>query len=59
MVLEALKERETLTELAQKCDWHTQQITTWRANFLAHAEEIFEKEDRTNLERAHFLHNRS
>lgn len=44
VVLEALKERETLSELAQKYDVHPQQITTWKAHFLAHAESIFEKE---------------
>ena len=41
VVLEALKERETLSELAQKYDLHPQQITLWKAHFLAHAEEIF------------------
>ena len=33
VVLEALKERETLSELAQKYDVHPQQITTWKAHF--------------------------
>jgi transposase len=50
VVLEALKQRETLGELAQMYDLHPQQITTWKAHFLAHAEEIFEKEGGTNKE---------
>ncbi len=50
VVLEALKERETLSELAQKYDLHPQQITLWKAHFLAHAEEIFEKEDSAKKE---------
>jgi transposase-like protein len=50
VVLEALKERETLSELAQKHDLHPQQITLWKAHFLAHAEAVFEKEDSAKKE---------
>jgi transposase len=33
LVLEALKERETLSTLAQKYKIHSQQITTWKTHF--------------------------
>lgn len=45
-----LKEREILSELAQKYDFHPQQITTWKAYFWAHEKKIFKKEDGTNKE---------
>lgn len=53
VVLEALKERETLSELAQKFNVHPQQITTWKAHFLTHAESIFEKESSSTKEKDH------
>ena len=43
VVMEALKERHTMAELAQKYELHPQQITTWKNHFLAHAESVFEK----------------
>jgi transposase len=44
VVLEALKERDTLSALAQKHKIHPQQITTWKTHFLANADSIFEKD---------------
>ncbi|MEZ4830051.1 MAG: transposase [Bacteroidia bacterium] len=41
VVLEALKERSSLTELAQKYELHPQQITTWKRTFLSSAESVF------------------
>ena len=43
VVLEALKERHTMAELAQKYELHPQQITTWKNHFLVNAESVFEK----------------
>ena len=43
VVLEALSERQTLTDLAQKFDLHVNQISKWKQEFLSSAEEIFEK----------------
>ena len=43
VVLEALSERRTLTELAQKHDLHLNQISKWKQEFLASAETVFEK----------------
>jgi len=43
VVLEALKERMTNQELAQKFDIHPQQISTWKRDFLTGAEDVFSK----------------
>lgn len=43
VVLEALKERLSNQELAQKFDIHPQQISTWKREFLDGAEEVFSK----------------
>ena len=42
VVLEALKERSSLAELAQKYDLHPQQISTWKRDFLSGAESVFD-----------------
>ena len=41
VVLEALKERTSLSELAQKHALHPQQINKWKREFLSNAESIF------------------
>lgn len=43
IVLEALQERETVQELARKYDLHPGQISTWKTQFLSHADQVFEK----------------
>jgi transposase len=43
VVLEALKERHSLAELAQKYEIHPTQISSWKRDFLAVAETVFEK----------------
>lgn len=43
VVLAALKECESLADLAQKFDLHSQQISTWKREFLDGAETVFEK----------------
>jgi transposase len=43
VVLEALKEQQTLSELAQKHKLHLNQISKWKQEFLASAESVFEK----------------
>jgi transposase len=45
VVIEALKERETVSELAQKYDLHPNLITNWKREFLANAEKAFGSED--------------
>lgn len=42
VVVEALKERKTLSELAQQFDLHPNQIATWKKEFLAGAATVFE-----------------
>lgn len=41
VVLEALKERMSMTELAQKFELHPQQISNWKREFLDGAEAVF------------------
>lgn len=43
VILEALKERMSNQELAQKFEIHPQQINTWKREFLNGAEEVFRK----------------
>ena len=43
VVLSALKERESLTDLAQKYQLHPQQISTWKREFIEGAESLFDK----------------
>ncbi|MEI7935030.1 MAG: transposase [Chlorobiaceae bacterium] len=43
VVIEALGERLTLTELAQKYELHPNQITLWKREFLDRAPEVFSK----------------
>ena len=43
VVLEALKERMSMTELAQKFELHPQQISNWKREFLDGVEAVFAK----------------
>jgi|TARA_Y100000294_G_scaffold138921_1_gene132351 transposase-like protein len=43
VALEAAKEEQTLTELAQRFDLHPNQITQWKSQLLDRATEVFEK----------------
>jgi transposase len=42
VVLEALSERYTMSDLAQRHSLHPQQITMWKKHFLANADRVFE-----------------
>ncbi len=41
VVLEALKEQNSIQELAQKHELHPQQITAWKKAFLQEASQVF------------------
>ena len=43
VVLEAIKEHQSLTELAEKYELHVAQISKWKRDFLSEAEGVFEK----------------
>lgn len=43
VVLEALKERNTIQELAAKYEIHPQQITDWKRHFMDNSEIAFER----------------
>jgi transposase len=45
VVIEALKERSTIEELARKYELHPNQITTWKKAFLANASAAFGDND--------------
>lgn len=42
VVIEALKERSTIEQIAKKYELHPNQITSWKRDFLANAEAVFE-----------------
>ena len=41
VVLEALKERQSINELAEKYELHPNQITTWKKEFMENADKAF------------------
>ncbi|MEM6724859.1 MAG: transposase [Bacteroidota bacterium] len=41
VAIEALKERQTLSELAQHFELHPNQISTWKQEFLSKADLVF------------------
>ena len=43
VAIEALQERETLSELSKKFGIHPNQITRWKKEFLERAPQLFEK----------------
>jgi transposase len=47
VVLEALQERLSLSELAQKHQLHPNQISGWKKEFLEKADTVFEAPDRS------------
>jgi transposase-like protein len=48
VVLEALKERETIQQLAVKYEIHPNQITTWKKQFLENADAAFNQDGKND-----------
>ena len=52
VVLEALKERQTVKELAQKFEITPQQIGAWKRDFLKDADTVFSKGEKSKKSEA-------
>jgi len=46
--LEALKERESITELAKRFELHPNQVNTWKKEFLANSSKVFSGSSRSD-----------
>jgi len=60
VVLEALSERYTLAQLAERHKLHPNQISNWKKQFLANAAKVFDKgtkspKDQAEQEKDHLL----
>lgn len=51
VALEALKERETLSELAKRFELHPNQISQWKQEFLEKSSTIFDKKGEKSAEK--------
>ena len=53
VVLEAVKERSTLTELCEKYELHPNQISKWKKDFLEKAETIMDSKNPNQSQAEH------
>ena len=56
VAIEAIKERQTLSELAERFELHPNQISTWKRQFLENSEGVFKEKtsqkDKTEVQAA-------
>lgn len=52
VVIEALKERMSMTELAQKYELAPQQISAWKREFLDNADKVFDGKKKSKKDAA-------
>jgi transposase-like protein len=50
VAIEAVKERETLTELSKKYELHPNQISNWKKEFLENSSSVFESKKKEDSE---------
>ena len=58
VVLEVLKEQQTIKELCQKYELAPQQLNSWKREFLSNAELVFTKVDKSKKSEAQELEER-
>ena len=58
VVLEALKEQQTIKELCQKYELAPQQLNSWKREFLSNAELVFTKAGKSKKSEAQELEER-
>ena len=46
VALEALQEKETVNEIAERYELHPNQVTNWKRAFQEQAQEVFKKENK-------------
>ena len=51
VVIEALKERSSLEEIARKYEIHPNQIGTWKKEFLANAATVFASDEKKSADK--------
>ena len=51
VAIEALKDRESISELAKRYHLHPNQISNWKKEFLSKASIIFESESKSNTDK--------
>jgi transposase len=48
VALEALQEKETVHQIAEKYELHANQVTNWKRAFQDQAQEVFKKDDKVS-----------